>query len=122
MTPQERKPLSRREFALLCLEQNGKCANCGAKLDLARPRMTVDEHLVPLFSGGPNELSNRAIWCVDCAKAKTAGEAPGRAKVRRFEQKKTQADKRKAAGGSRIQSPGFDKRFKKKMNGKVVAR
>jgi 5-methylcytosine-specific restriction endonuclease McrA len=63
--------------------------------------MTVDEHLVPLFSGGPNELSNRAIWCVDCAKAKTAGEAPGRAKVRRFEQKKTQADKRKAAGGSR---------------------
>lgn len=55
MTP--RKPLSRREYALLAMRQEGKCGcGCGRKLDFTKPRQVVDEHLQPLFSNGGNEL------------------------------------------------------------------
>ena len=104
-----RKPLSRREFGLILVRQDCRCAACGGKLDFSRPRRVIDEHIQPLFSGGSNDLDNRELRCVDCATAKTSKEAPGRAKVRRFEQGKTQADKRKARGGSSIQSAGFQK-------------
>jgi len=104
-----RKPLTRREFGLLIIQQDGKCGcGCGKKLDFTKPRRVVDEHLVPLFSGGSNDLSNRALWDADCSKAKTSGEAGGRAKVRRFEQNKTQPEKRKR-NGSKLQSRGFSK-------------
>ena len=102
----KRKPLTRREFGFLIIKQECRCGcGCGKRLDFTKPRRVVDEHLQPLFSSGSNDLDNRALWDVDCAKAKTSGEAPGRAKVRRFEGKKTQFDKRKARGGSSIKSP-----------------
>ena len=104
---EKRKPLTRLQFARLALEQEGKCACCGERLDFHKPRQIVDEHVQPLFSAGSNEMDNRQLWCVTCATEKTRKEAPSRAKVRRFEGKKTQADKRKAAGGSRIKSRGF---------------
>jgi hypothetical protein len=100
----KRKALTRREFGLLIIQQDGKCGcGCGKKLDFTKPRRVVDEHLVPLFSLGSNDLSNRALWDADCSKAKTSGESGGRAKVRRFEQNKTQAEKRKR-NGSKLQS------------------
>ena len=82
----------------------------------------MDEHIVPLFSGGSNDTGNRELRCKPCATVKTIAEAPGRAKVRRIEQGKTQADRRdraKAEGrhrpipsrplrsGSKIQSRKF---------------
>lgn len=95
MTP--RKPLTRSQLAELVLAQMGNCAACGSRLDFAKKGQVVDEHIVPLFSGGTNETSNRELRCKPCATVKTTAEAPGRAKVRRIEGGKTQADKRAAA-------------------------
>lgn len=92
MTPEKRKPLTRREFGLLIIQQDGKCGcGCGSKLDFTKPRRVVDEHLTPLFSLGSNELENRALWTADCANEKTRNEAPVNAKVRRHMNSKTQA-------------------------------
>ena len=122
---EKRRPLTRSQLAELVLSQLGKCAACGSKLDFAKKGQVVDEHIVPLFSGGSNDTSNRELRCKPCATVKTIAEAPGRAKVRRIEQGKTQADRRdraKAEGrhrpipsrplrsGSKIQSRKFERR------------
>lgn len=111
---EKRKPLTRAQLAQLVLDQQGKCAECGSKLNFSKPRQVVDEHRVPLFSGGTNDTDNRELRCKPCATEKTIGEAPDRAKVRRIEGGKTQADKRaalKASGKYRpIKSRGFQKR------------
>jgi len=104
----ERKPLTKLQFARIALDQNGRCGcGCGKRLDFQKPRQITDEHLNPLFSGGANDLENRALWDSDCSKEKTRKEAPDRAKVRRIEQGKTQADKRSRRGGSSIHGRGF---------------
>ena len=115
-----RKPLKRREFGLLIIRQDGKCGcGCGKKLDFTKPRRVIDEHLNPLFSGGSNELENRALWDVDCAKAKTSGESFQQAKTRRLSgQKPSQYARRKAGKTRKIQSQGF--RGHRKFNGERV--
>jgi hypothetical protein len=124
---EKRRPLTRREFGFLIIRQEGWCGcGCGRKLDFSAPKMVTDEHLAPLYSLGTNELGNRALWLTVCSVAKTRAEAPGRAKVRRIEQGKTQADRRsraKAAGKHKqIQSAGFSRVWKKKLNGTTVRR
>jgi hypothetical protein len=94
---EKRRPLTRAQLAELVLAQNGKCASCRERLDFAAKGKVVDEHIQPLFSGGSNETSNRELRCKPCATVKTSAEAPGRAKVRRIEQGKTQADRREQA-------------------------
>lgn len=120
---EKRRPLTRNLLATLILEQAGKCAACGSKLNFAKKGQVVDEHRVPLFSGGTNDTDNRELRCKPCATVKTSAEAPDRAKVRRIEGKKTQADRRsraKAEGTYRpIQSRGFDKTRTRRMDGTV---
>jgi hypothetical protein len=94
---EKRRPLTRAQLAELVLSQMGKCAACGERLDFAGKGKVVDEHIQPLFSGGTNETSNRELRCKPCASVKTSAEAPDRAKVRRIEQGKTQADRREQA-------------------------
>jgi hypothetical protein len=102
---EKRKPLTRAQLAELVLAQMGKCASCGERLDFAAKGKVVDEHIQPLFSGGTNETSNRELRCKPCASVKTSAEAPGRAKVRRIEQGKTQADKREQAKANGTHKP-----------------
>jgi 5-methylcytosine-specific restriction endonuclease McrA len=94
----------------------GKCKACGERLDFAKKGQVVDEHIIPLFSGGTNDTENRALLCKPCATDKTSAEAPDRAKVRRIEGKKTQADRRtraKAEGRYKpIPSRGFSKQHR----------
>jgi len=118
--PTSRKPLTRREFGFLILKQDGLCGcGCKRRLDFTKPKLVTDEHLVPLFSQGANDLENRALWLTECSTAKTAKEAPARAKVRRIEGGKTQADRR-AQRGPTIKSRGFDKTWKRRMDGTVT--
>ena len=118
---EKRKPLTRNQLAELVLTQMGKCAACGERLDFSKPRLVVDEHIQPLFSGGSNETSNRELRCKPCATVKTTLEAPDRAKVRRIEQGKTQADKRAAKKAEGRYKPIAGKSFagSKKFNGEV---
>lgn len=118
---EKRRPLTRAQLAELVLSQMGKCAACGSKLDFSKRGEVIDEHRVPLFSGGTNDTSNRELRCKPCATVKTSAEAPGRAKVRRIEGKKTQADRRKQRG-PQIKGRSFDTRYRKKMNGTTVRR
>jgi hypothetical protein len=119
---EKRRPLTRAQLAELVLSQMGKCASCGERLDFAGKGQVVDEHIQPLFSGGTNETSNRELRCKPCATVKTSAEAPGRAKVRRIEQGKTQADRRaqkKAEGRHRpIAGKGFA--GSRKFNGEIT--
>jgi hypothetical protein len=129
MTP--RKPLTRQQFGFLIIKQDCLCGcGCKRRLDFSAPKLVTDEHVTPIFSTpegvDPNRIENRALWLTECSKPKTAKEAPDRAKVRRIEGKKTQADKRaarKASGTHRpIAGPGFQSGYTKKMSGQVVRR
>jgi hypothetical protein len=120
---EKRRPLTRREFGFLIIKQNCLCGcGCKQRLDFTKPKLVTDEHLNSLFSGGKNELENRALWLSECSKPKTIKEAPDRAKVRRIEQGKTQADKRaqkKAEGRHRpIAGRGFA--GSRKFNGEIT--
>jgi hypothetical protein len=111
--PIARRPLSKLEFARLAVEQKGKCAKCGVKLKF-EPHQIRDEHVVSLFGGGTNDLSNRQLWCLACVKPKNASDAARHAKIKRLRGQTKTGPKKK------IQSRGFDKRFKRKMNGEVA--
>ena len=119
---EKRKPLTRAQLAELVLSQMGKCASCGERLDFAGKGQVVDEHIQPLFSGGTNETSNRELRCKPCATVKTSAEAPGRAKVRRIEQGKTQADKRAAKKAEGRHRPIAGRGFagSRKFNGEIT--
>jgi hypothetical protein len=120
---EKRRPLTRREFGFLIIKQDCLCGcGCGQRLDFTKPKLVTDEHLNSLFSGGKNELENRALWLSECSKPKTSAEAPDRAKVRRIEQGKTQADKRaqKKAEGRHKPIVGRGFAGSKKFNGEVT--
>jgi 5-methylcytosine-specific restriction endonuclease McrA len=106
----ERRRLTAAERATLLTRQEGHCAGpCQESLIFSvrdgRPIYApmVDEHLVPLELGGSNDLANRALLCVPCAKAKTRADRKAIAKVARI--------RRRLAGEERpkqkIRSRGF---------------
>ena len=110
--PIARKPLTKLQFAQLAVEQNGKCANCGSKLKF-EPHQIRDEHVVSLFGGGTNDLSNRQLWCNECVKPKNAEDAARHAKIKRLRGETKNGPKKK------IQSRGFNTRYRRKLNGTV---
>lgn len=104
----KRRQLSLRHVRLLYKRQNGICAGkrCGTVLVIG-PRGQhvnwIDEHLVQLALGGTNALSNRALYCIDCANRKTNGtkatsygsDAHARRKVRHIRGENKPKPKRK---------------------------
>ena len=115
--PEKRKPLTKWEFAKLFLEQEGKCAVCGTKLERGKTR---DEHVHSLFGGGADDLSNRQLWCLACTKPKDVADAKRHAKIKRL-RGETKTGPKKS-----IPSPGFQTNrkgpWKQKMDGKTVRR
>jgi len=89
---QDRRPLTKWEFATLFLKQEGKCAVCGSRLERGKVR---DEHLHALNLGGGNELTNRALWCLDCTKPKDATDKAAIAKGKRLRKETCNGPKRK---------------------------
>jgi 5-methylcytosine-specific restriction endonuclease McrA len=72
----ERQRLTAAERRGLLERQAYVCASCPTKLTLEIEGRVVlgamvDEHIIPLALGGSNDLSNRALLCPACAKAKT---------------------------------------------------
>ena len=137
---QKREPLSKWEFATLFLKQEGKCAKCGSRLEKGKVR---DEHLHALSLGGGNELSNRALWCVDCTKPKNVSDRSADAKGKRIRGETCTGPKRQIQSRSTFDQPplpnikariskspgsitsaGFKKHptMKRSLSGKVVPR
>jgi hypothetical protein len=124
---EKRRPLTRREFGFLIIKQDCLCGcGCKQRLDFTKPKLVTDEHVTPIFSTpkgvDPNRIENRALWLSECSKPKTSAEAPDRAKVRRIEQGKTQADKRAAKKAEGRHRPIAGKGFagSRKFNGEVT--
>ena len=122
--PLARRKLTRIEFAQLMLDQNGRCAACQEKL---RADLIVDEHLTALDHGGSNDLSNRALYCTACARAKTDGDQADIRHGRRVRgesgQKRTREQRRlKPWTQPRTFPTNRDGPLKRKMNGQVVRR
>lgn len=88
--PEARTTLTRKQYADIWLRQDGRCPCCTRKLIAGK---VVDEHITPLWAGGSNDLSNRALYCDYCAGKKTGKEATERGKSRRARDKAIGAKK-----------------------------
>lgn len=111
---EERDRLNRKQIAELFLAQQGRCPICGQRLEtkghtevsvipdgehdlstIVDSLVFTDEHMEPLWRGGTNALSNRALVCNPCARSKTAKEAKERAKGKRVRDKHIGAIRKK---------------------------
>ena len=101
--PGPRKALSKFEFAVKFLEQQGLCYLCRGKLESGK---VIDEHDPPretMPAAICDNLEFRKLACRACAKAKTIADQGVIAKQRRRRMEKGQQARRKAKG-SQIKS------------------
>lgn len=97
----KRKPLTTKERVENFKAHNGTCCICGGKIHVTEA--WIDEHMLALAMGGTNEMSNRGIAHVKCAKVKTKDDMGQIAKAKRREAKFIGAKRPK----QKIQSRGF---------------
>ena len=119
--PEDRKPLTRKQYAEIYIRQDGKCPCCGQRLEIKGGQEVDvwDEHVTPLWAGGGNDMSNRELWCRPCTKPKTAAEATARAKGNAVRDKHIGAPvKRKTRPMPGSRSSGW----KRKINGTAERR
>lgn len=121
-TPPKRKSFSARDVASVFIKYQARCAACAIKVQM--DNYDID-HIVRLDAGGKHELENWQLLCVPCHKEKTRVDNREAKKGRRIRGESGQVKRRKARGGSmirsasKIQSRGFNKAMRKRMNGKV---
>jgi 5-methylcytosine-specific restriction endonuclease McrA len=108
--PTPRRRLTRAERSLLLERQNDCCAGpCGKSLVWSviddRPVYgpMIDEHVIPLDLGGSNDLTNRELLCVPCAKQKTRADRTAIAKAARIRRREAGEEPPKR----QIRSRGF---------------
>ena len=120
----KRKALTDRQKEQIRNKQNHDCAACGDSFWRGDPSQQQlqhkiqYDHILPLWLGGTNELDNIQALCMPCHSKKTCQEATIRAKNDRLirAQKEGRGRKRR---GQKLQSRGFDKTHRKKMNGDI---
>jgi len=99
--------------------QGGLCGcGCGERLQGAGD---VGEHVWEFVSLG-NDAKPDKLYRKDCARRKTIGprgDLNTISHIKQLAEGRTQYDKRKKAGGSRIKGRGFPKDVRKKMDGTV---
>jgi hypothetical protein len=111
-----RQRLTKHEYAVIFLAQNGRCAcGCGERLEAGK---VDEEHSLPNYyaPGKPD-----ALWRRECHKKKTAADKATIAKTRRLRGETGQLKRRKE-NGPRLKSRSFDKTLRKRMNGKMETR
>lgn len=98
---EKRKPLTTRQRVEQFQFHKGMCCICGGKIMVGQA--FIDEHELALALGGSNDMSNRGIAHVDCAKVKTKTDMGLIAKAKRREAKHIGATRPK----KKIPSRGF---------------
>ena len=96
--PGPRVPLSKFEFAVKFLEQQGRCYLCNGKLERGK---IIDEHDPPretMPAAICDNLEFRKLACRACAKAKTVADQGVIAKQRRIRGEKGQRARRAKNG------------------------
>ncbi len=113
----KRRKLPPRDFGTLWNRQQGTCGcGCGESLDSG----PVDvEHQLPVALGGSNDLENLSLWLRPCHKIKTRDDVK---RIRKADRQRRYHETGKSHQHRTrpIQSRGFDKTLKRKMNGEVV--
>lgn len=112
MTPRRTIPASIK--AAVAERQAGIC-DCGLVL-LGTAEL---DHIVPLALGGDNDAANLRWRHRHCHKAKTARDIKMISKADRIRKR---LEGKQRAFKKRIKSRGFDKRYRKRMDGTVEAR
>lgn len=109
-----RRPLAKAERLTLLDQQGDRCGCCGESLiwtvlDTGQRVYgpMIDEHIIPLWQGGSNDLANRQMWCAPCSKAKTKQDLRDIAKVKRLQRQANPETRRKSPRPMR--SRGFRK-------------
>jgi len=108
----DRRAISQKRRAQICLAQDGRCFVCGDKL---RPGKIEIDHRQALVHGGDDADDNLAALCVTCHCEKTKSDVKGLRKAERI-----------AIGGRQRRGKPMDgsklSPFKKHMNGEVSRR
>lgn len=121
--PTKRKYLTEAQKREVRERQQNCCAMCGKGLEFAvrTTGATQFDHIIPLALNGSNDLDNFQALCRAChVNEKTRLDRKNIAKAKRCEAKLTVGKPRPRKKWSRpIQSRGFDKTRRRKMNGEV---
>jgi len=96
----------------------GLCECCGERLgEMNQPEI---DHIKPQALGGTDDEDNLQVLGRHCCHvAKSAEDTRSIAQADRKSGRSGQWARRKRRGGSMIKSRGFDKRFRRKMDGTV---
>jgi hypothetical protein len=114
MEPVKRASLTKREKAAMLLAQRGRCAECQGKLMTGAIEF---DHTIPVALG--NDRKPDSALCRSCHMAKTKGDVRRIAKAVRLHLTFVLGEKKRKRP---IKSPGFDKRWRRKVNGETVRR
>lgn len=111
-----RKALTRKQKLQMFIAADGLCCLCATPINGVFEMW--DEHVNPLWLNGDNSAPNRAPAHDKCTRQKTSGEATVRSEIR------ATAEKHMGAKDTRKRPMDGSKRsrFKKKLDGTVVAR
>ena len=80
------------------------------------------DHDIPQALGGPDTVENIVHLCGECHHKKTKADVKVIAKADRQGARSGQQARRAKGKTAKIQSPGFNKRYRKKMDGTVERR
>jgi 5-methylcytosine-specific restriction protein A len=109
-----RKEFSDRTRALAFQRADGKCDECGMRLQTGRIEY---DHSIPAGLTGSNDIDNCAVFCTPCHKQKTRSDVGRIAKAKRQHARDIGAHK------SRNPLPGGKlSKWKRKITGEVVRR
>lgn len=109
----------RKEFSALVKRQARERADYTCQYPGCEASAIEVDHILPQGLGGKSSLCNAQVLCEAHHKQKTAQDIKVMAKADRQGGRSGQYKRRKK-NGPQIQSRGFSKTFKRKMNGEVV--
>lgn len=120
--PIKRKSFTAREVASVFIKYEARCAKCREKVSLGNYNI---DHIIRLDALGKHELENWQLLCVPCHKPKSVVDNWEAKKGARVRGETGQRAKRERRGGSmiksasKLQSRGFQKNVRRRMNGTV---
>ena len=112
-----RKAIPKRLKTEAWEQADGRCQACGITLHGGDHAY---DHVLPVALGGKNELSNVQVLCDGCHVVKTSADIERIAKADR--QGRRSGRQKPGKQKQKIQGRGFDRRFKKKLDGTVELR
>lgn len=106
----KRRIFTRKQRAELFQRSGGKCDLCGGRVT----GRWIAGHVIAHSIGGRTEIENGRVECLSCSQGTHKADTKISAKVRRL------ANPKRPKGA--IRSRGFDKNWRRKVNGKTERR